>query len=125
MKIRTFYRLEHGIYRVSINTEEWSENDIKLMEKFGEPELNIGGDITYQPEDQSIEPVTWHLDDEYRRIKSEPISASFDSRDMPFAEKIANKWADQVIVAIAAAFRDLHQHVDEFTRETVSTLSIY
>ena len=122
MKIRTFYRLENGIYRVSVHTEEWSENDIRLMEKFGEPEINVGGDLEYTPSGAS-EAVSWHIDDSYRRLKSEPISMSFDSRDSVHAEAFANLWADRIVSDVSAAYSALHSHVDGFTRETVHTLS--
>lgn len=123
MKIRAFYRLENGVYRVSINTEEWSENDIRLMEKFGEPEIDIGGTLTY--EDEGSDPVSLVLEEEYRRIKSEPIFASFDSRDSSYAKRFANLWADEIIGKISAAYSSLHAHVDDFTRETVHTLSSF
>jgi len=123
MKIRIFYRLENNIYRVSVHTEDWSENDIRLMERFGEPEINIGGEIVYErPEDS---PVSVVLDDCWRRIKSEPISVSFDSRDTTYAQEFANAWADKIVGDISSAHASLHAHIDDFTREVVHTLNSF
>jgi len=121
MKIRIFYRLEGNIYRVSVHTEDWSENDIRLMEKFGEPEINIGGEVVY--ERPGGEPVSVTLDDCWRRIKTESISASFDSRDTVYAQEFANVWANKVVSDISSAYTSLHAHIDDFTREVVHTLS--
>lgn len=45
MKITTKKTLDNGVYRVSIWTGDWSENDVALMVAFGEPSINCGGDI--------------------------------------------------------------------------------
>ena len=71
MKIRTFYKLENDVYKVSINTEDWSERDVQLMEKFGEPEINLGGEFGDSP--------IFELDDNLVRIKSDsPFPVAFD-----------------------------------------------
>lgn len=122
MKIRIFYRLENGVYRVSVCTEDWSENDVQLMEKYGEPEIDIGGDFHLEPNDS--EPLDLFLPESHRRVKTEsPITMSFDSRDMSHAKDFANAWADRISEAISSAFSSLHSHSDGFTRETVRTLS--
>lgn len=123
MKIRTFYTLENGVYRVVVNTEDWSENDVRLMEKFGEPEINIGGDLSYTPTAGDPTPISWKIPDEYRGVRNETLAMSFDSRDTEHAEGLANAWADRTIGAVSAAFAALHEHSDDFTRETVHTLA--
>ena len=45
MKIRKFFEIEDGVYICIIKTEDWSENDSNLMLRFGEPEIDVGGEI--------------------------------------------------------------------------------
>lgn len=123
MKIRTFYRLENNVYRVIVHTEEWSENDIRLMQKFGEPEINIGGEVSIVVP-MTEETVTYEIPDDYRRIKSDPLSLSIDARDTGYAKELARKWAENIISLLTNAFKSLHAHVDDFTHEEVTTLDI-
>lgn len=123
MKIRTFYRLENGVYTASVFTEDWSEQDLRLMQKFGEPEINVGGTLEYSVPEENIE-ESYKVDDCYRRIlHGSPMTRGFDSRDTRYAEAFANLWAESVIGKIGAAFSSLHSRSDGFTRETVHTLS--
>ena len=115
MKIRTFKRLESNVYRVSVYTEDWSEADRLLMEKFAEPELNLGGQFG---DGSSVDVFT--LDDDYVRIMSEsPFTASFDGRDSTQAEERADAWAAAIAVDIAAAVTALRAGSDGFTAETI------
>jgi len=43
MKICTFKDIENNVYKVRIETDEFSEADNKAMEDFGEPTIDIGG----------------------------------------------------------------------------------
>jgi len=49
MKIRTFYEVINGKYYATLHTEDWSEQDQNLIDKFGEPEINVGGTYTVLP----------------------------------------------------------------------------
>lgn len=49
MKIRIFYTVEDGVYSASINTEDWSIDDLDLMAEYGEPEVSVSGTITLFP----------------------------------------------------------------------------
>jgi len=122
VKIRTFYSIENGVYKVSVNTEDWSENDRRLIYKFGEPEIETGGTIDYVPEEGPIEHLV--LDSCHRRIYTgSPITRTFDSRDAVHAKEFANAWADRTIGQIGTEYAALHAKSDDFTREIVNTLS--
>lgn len=124
MKIRTFYSIENGVYKVSIFTEDWSERDIRLMQRFGEPEINIGGTLSIPNPNSSEDDIQMVIEDSYRRIRSgSPITKCFDSRDSIYARDFAELWADETRGAISAAYTTLHDHSDDFTREVVHTLS--
>jgi hypothetical protein len=115
MKIRTFKKLEDDVYKVTLYTEDWSEGDVKLMEKFAEPEINIGGDF-------GASPVIFSLDDNLVLIKSDsPFNVSFDSRDTDpaTAKAWANLWASEVADRIVAEVVVLRANTDGFTSEAV------
>ena len=79
MKKRIFSEMDNGVYRVVITTEDWSEGDVELMEQFGEPEVNVGGELIYQDGGNA---VTKTLGDEFVRIMHGfPYARGFDSRD--------------------------------------------
>ena len=116
MKIRTFKKLDNQVYRVSIYTEDWSEGDTRLMTKFAEPEINLGGEFG----DSS--PADFELDDNYVRIKSEsPFTAAFDARDYgdTEAQAMAETWADTIATRIQEAVVALRLEEDGFTSEEV------
>ena len=79
MKKRIFSEMDNGVYRVVITTEDWSEGDVELMEQFGEPEVNVGGELRYQ---DGAKTVSKTLGDEFvRLLHGFPYARGFDSRD--------------------------------------------
>lgn len=123
MKIRIFKRIVDSVFDVRIQTEDWGQHDIDLMVKYGEPEINIGGEIEYVPvnavadgsssSSSSGGTATLLLDDNYARIMTEsPFTYKFDSRDygsMDNARQIAFAWASTMesrIVDKVRALRD-------------------
>lgn len=117
MKIRSFYTLQNGVYKAALNTEDWSEGDTKLMQKFGEPEIDKGGDFTIPPDTE------FTLPEELVRIASDsPITQSFDSRDSADAEEMAIAWGAEIIVRITAAVTALRAMTDDYTREEVTNV---
>ena len=120
MKARTFKTLENGVCRVSIRTEDWSEADRKLMEKFSEPEIDLGGDIA----DGSDIVIT--LDTDLRRVASgSPFAAAFDIRDYDdeaAAKRAANVWQDVILARLTAAITALRLQEDGFTGETLEEI---
>ena len=122
MKIRTFKKLEDDVYRVSIYTEDWSEGDTLLMQKFGEPEINIGGEFGGL---LGSLPPAFTLDDDLKRIKTDsPVAAAFDARDYGSADakEFANIWADEVAERVSDAVAVLRAAVDGFTAESVEEI---
>jgi len=114
MKIRTFKKLDNQVYRVAIYTEDWSQADIQLMEKFAEPEINLGGAFG------DLSPADFTLDDHYVRIKSEsPFNVAFDGRDYEDAQDRADTWATTIVSRLMTAIAALRAESDGFTAEEV------
>jgi len=118
MKARTFKSIEDGVYKVSIYTEDWSENDIGLMIKYDEPEINLGGSFSGA--------ISYTLPDQYARIRNEsPFTVSFDSRDddpgtpTDTAEVRADIWATAILSRLETEITTLRSHTDDFTSESV------
>ena len=112
MKIRTFYKLDDDRYNVRIITEDWSERDQQLMEKFGEPEINLGGIFGDSP--------IFTLDDNLVRIMSDsPFLESFDFRDYSNAQWRAETWAMEISHRITQTLIFLRAQSDTFTHENV------
>jgi hypothetical protein len=115
MKIRTFKKLEGGVYRISIYTQDWSELDRNLMTKFDEPEIDKGGDFTGAPS------VSYTLDNDLARIMSEsPFTAAFDIDDYADAHDRAEVWADTIQARITSAVTTLRLNADGYTSEEVT-----
>ena len=97
MKKRIFSEMDNGVYRVVITTEDWSEGDLELMEQFGEPEIDVGGEIGYEFEDKSVSRA---FGSEYvRLVHGFPYARGFDSRDYSSVSEtivVGNKWKDSV-----------------------------
>jgi hypothetical protein len=115
MKIRTFKKLEAGVYRVSIYTEDWSELDRKLMAKFAEPEIDLGGEFAGAPS------VAFDLDNDLVRVMTEsPFTAAFDIDDYADAYDRAELWAATIATRIASAVATLRLNADGYTSESVT-----
>lgn len=114
MKVRTFKLLNNDIYQVSIYTESWSQNDLDLMAKFSEPEIDLGGDFTSP---------TFTLPTDLAKIKSDsPFTMSFDVADAADAKDRANRWATEIITRLTSAIAALRGHTDDYSGESVVTL---
>jgi hypothetical protein len=81
MKIRTFNKIDNDVFQVIKHTEDFSEGDMDLMIKFGEPEIDLGGTFTANPD--------FTLPNNLAKLKSEsPFTQNFDSRDIDAAQAI-------------------------------------
>lgn len=115
MKIRKFSILNDGVYKISLYTEEWSELDLKLMEKYGEPEVDLGGSFTGPPElDLSANLVSLRAES--------PFTQSFDSDDYVDADERAVVWKEAVVTRIKSAVTALRANTDDFSGETVENV---
>lgn len=119
MNIRIFSKLEGGIYQITIKTEDWSENDKLLMQRFGEPTIELGGAFT----SDTVPYLEFTLAAGSARIMSEsPFTARFDYRDNTDAEDRANLWKTEVTSRITDAVAELRANEDAFTKEEVITV---
>lgn len=131
MKKRVFMGMDDSVFRVVIATEDWSEGDLKLMYQFGEPEINVGGDVYYPPE--------WYDDggsggdvpkksfgDEFVRVlHGFPYSRGFDSRDYKSVKEavaVGKAWKDLVLARIDDAVLSLRQNHAPLPTEEVTEI---
>lgn len=79
MKKRVFSEMDNMVYRVVVDTEDWSQGDIELMDQFGEPEVNVGGSVKYMFRGEQRE---MDIGDQYvRLLHGFPYARGFDARD--------------------------------------------
>jgi len=119
MKIRTFSTVEQGVYKVTMNTEDWSERDQRLIADFGEPQVDIGGDF----EGPAPDYIEFSLPSDYVNVMTDsPFQQTFDSRDSSseLAQQYAVLWKTTVIDRIAGAVETMRQIEDTFTKEEVA-----
>jgi len=115
MKLRKYFSVSDGVYKVSLRTEEFSEVDQQLMAKFGEPEIDVGSSFTGPP--------AFDLSADLRRIRSEsPFTMKFDVDDYADADDRATVWADEMTTRIGTAMTTLRANTDDFTKEEVENI---
>ena len=118
MNIRIFSTLTAGVYKVTVKTEDWSEGDKDLMQRYGEPVIDVGSAFT-----GTVPYVAFTLPTRTMRVMSEsPFTERFDFRDTADAEDRANAWKTAVVARITDAVAILRSNEDTFTREDVLTL---
>lgn len=116
MNIRTYKKLEDGVYVVTVVTEQWSEADKALMTKYAEPSVNAGGMFADEYTD-------FTLPDSYVKVMTEsPFTVRIDGRDYEDAEARALLWKDTMVDRITAAVGELRALADTFTGEEVVTV---
>lgn len=118
MNLRTFKKLDDGVYQIKIETQDWSENDRLLMTRFSEPEIDLGGDF---PGINSGGEFT--LNTRLVKIMTEsPFTQRFDSRDYDDADDRAESWKTEIQTRITDAILNLRALDDTFTGEEVQTI---
>lgn len=121
MKIRTYKYIADQKYFVEIRTEDFSDGDLKLMQKFGEPEVNVGGLYGVDPGPTS----TWIAPDRYLKVRQgfQPFSAFFDSRNYGNeADDRANALISTVTSRIQSAIITLRTLEDGFSSEVITNV---
>lgn len=121
MKIRIFSNMCNGVYRIVINTEDWSQGDIELMAQYGEPEINVGGDVSRYGSDSSS---SERYGNEWVRVlHGFPYARGFDSRDYDGSYEHAvnegNMWKDTVVGRIEDSLRVLREKTAPLPTEEV------
>ena len=123
MKKRVFLGMVDAVYCVTIFTEDWSEGDLDLMQQFGEPEINIGGTVTYEFEGESC---TKTFGDVYIRIlHGFPFVRRFDSRDYTSVDEavvVGKAWKEIVLGRLDAAILAMREKKSPLPTEEVSDL---
>ena len=123
MKKRVFQWMEHSVYRVIVITEDWSEGDRELMDQFGEPEINVGGEVAYAYEEEN---KVHAFGDEYMGIRRGfPYSRGFDSRDFSSVDEavaVGKAWKELILGRIDAAVVALRQKATPLPTEEISEI---
>ncbi len=109
MKIRVFSNMCNGVYRIVMNTEDWSCGDIELMAQYGEPQIDVG---LIDDGSSSFGHAPGSHGHEYVRIMHGfPYSRGFDSRDyggsVDDAVSAGDSWKNAVKDRIATAVNEL------------------
>lgn len=128
MKIRSFTSIQDGVYTVRLVTEEWSQEDLRIMTKFGQPTIDIGGvfdgiDESGSPPPDELPDVTYTLPTQLVGVKTDsPFVAGFDIRDNADAEDRARLWKLVITERISTAVITMRSDADTFTGEEVTTV---
>lgn len=128
MKIRAFKSIQDGLYTVRLVTEEWSQEDMRMMTNFGQPTVDLGGtfdgvDELGSPPPDALPDVTYTLPTRVVGVKTDsPFEQAFDIRDYADAEDRARLWQLVVTERIATAVVTMRSQADTFTGEEVTTV---
>ena len=119
MRITKISSVVDGVFIVTVVTDDWSEADKQLMQRFGEPVINVGGAFS----GGTSPTVEFTLPDSSQRIMTaSPFTARFDSRDNAAAETMAVIWRDEIRDRIVDAVTALRATEDTFTGEESETV---
>lgn len=123
MKKRVFMDMDNAVYRIVINTEDWSQGDLELMASFGEPEIDLGGEIQYLLDEEA---KTKTFGNEFIRLMHGfPYRRCFDSRDYGSYEEaiaVGRAWKDEILERIDDAVRNLRLKQEALPTEEVSEI---
>lgn len=123
MKKRVFRDMDNAVYRIVIDTEDWSQGDLELMARFGEPEIDVGGDIQYLFGDEA---KTKTFGSEFIRLMHGfPYRRGFDSRDYGSYEEavaVGVAWKEKVLERIDAVVLNLRAKSSTLPTEEVSEI---
>lgn len=121
MKLRIFKSIENLVYVVRFENDiiAMSNSDKSLMQRFGEPEINMGGTIPYSA-------TTYVLDNKFARIRSDfPQRVELDSRSVPFNTSTltkVNAYVAEITARFSAAVAALRANTDGFTSEIIENI---
>lgn len=123
MKKRVFMNMDDAVFRIVVETEDWSEGDVELMDQYGEPEVNVGGTLEYEFDGEQ---KTKEFGDQYVRIlHGFPYSIGFDSRDYASyaeAKAVGCAWKDEILRRIDQKVTALRENVAQLPTEEVSEI---
>lgn len=123
MKIRVFLDMDDSVFRIAINTEDWSEGDITLMEQFGEPEVDVGGTVQYVLDGEA---KSKDFGSQFVRVlHGFPYARGFDRRDYDSYEEaiaLGGAWKDMVVNKLRSSVSALRSNASPLPTEEVSEL---
>lgn len=114
--LRIHQTIKNDVWSLTfINDPDYlSDGDKKLMQKFGEPEIDMGGDF-------GTSPNTFTLAAKKAKIRSDfPFLQTFDARDEDFEENTKIKvesYRDTIVTRFTSALETLREAEDTFTGE--------
>jgi hypothetical protein len=122
MKARSFRLKVGGSFRVTIITEEFTEQELKWIREQGEPDIALGGVIA------DGDPNEFTIDTSYAKVRTGLVfpgkTETFDPAVDEDAEIHAGLWETHVLDGILAAMLALKEAASEgFNGETVVTPS--
>lgn len=101
-------------YTSTISTSG-TEQELALVEKFGEPTVNIGGSFTGPP--------SFSEPDSFKKIfNGFPRSFSKDADGDVLAKEKVVEWSDELVDRLTDAITDLRGQTDDFSKETIVTV---
>lgn len=120
--LRVYQKIENDVYKLTFVNDpiELSDTDKKLMQRFGEPEIEMGGVYLDGDADEFTIPTV------KAKIRSDfPYTAEFDSKSSPFDENTEIKvlaYRDDIKDRFTAALIALRETTDTFTGENTYTV---
>ncbi len=120
--LRVYQTIENDVWKLTFvnDPDHLSDTDRKLMQKFGEPEIQIGG--VYLDGD----PNEFTLPEKTARIRRDfPLTVTFDSLSEPFDTATQIKveaYRDDIVDRFTDALVALRATPDTFTGEKTYTV---
>ena len=117
-RLRVYQTIDNDLWKLTFvnDPDELSDTDKKLMQKFGEPEIQVGGSF-------GTDPDTFTMPSQTVRIRSDfPFTQTFDSTTTPFNSDTQIKvlaYRDAIVSAFTSALTTLRETPDTFTGEQV------
>lgn len=125
MKIQTFIEVVDNRYRIEVRIYDTTQNENELIEQYGEPLIEVGGNITGNASraGEGATAVDFDLPTEQRRLISDfPLVKYFDLDDDADADVQAKVYVDHIVSLITTAKTTLLSNVSDFAGETVTTI---
>ena len=115
--LRVYQTIDNDIWSLTfVNDPEYlSDGDKRLMKKFGEPQIDIGGTFLANTEN------TFTLPSRNVKVRADfPLTVTFDSRDADFETSTKDKveaYRDEIVTRFTSAIQALRAIEDTFTGE--------
>lgn len=121
-KVRVYQYIENEVYklRFDVDKQSISYDDLRRLEKYGEPDIQMGGVfLDGTPNEFTLPEKTIKFTSGF------PYLASFDSTTAPFNTNTTTKviaYRDDILERIDEAVEALRDEVDNFTGEYIHNI---